>query len=687
MSPPLTSIKGFEDHLEEFLAPLRDREDLSVCAVTESGHRWVLRSPGCELEEDQRPGRYDCRRLEQRFDAIGGTREIWLCGGGDRGLDGLIGALGESALQLELLEDSREGLCEELGVSYETLNSIYTIGSDPGLLLDPSRALARILEHLTAFDRRWRAGFWQVEGAELVPLQSCERSQPESHRLDAGILGRCISERQGIIADQRDLDSQCGELEPEFTGARSLAVTPMFGREEPIGCLAVWSGRARSFDSATMGLLTAFAFQGAMILNHERLYRERLEDAQLRREMQVGAEIQRTLLRARIPRECPHLDVGVLSLPSRQIDGDFFEFLDYGGGLLDVLIADAMGKGLSAAMLGAAVKNEFFRATSATPGGGRDGDRPSLELVLDRVNRGISSQLRSLGSFVTACLARFDFRDRTLRWVDCGHTNTLHWQARSGRVVVLEHDPEGRVNLPLGVDPDSRFEAARVGFSPGDAFVFYSDGVTEAMNPAREMFGIERLIGLIVAHHELSAPRLAARVESAVADFSGGRQQSDDLSCLVLKLRSEDLQPPGEPPFLEIPAEAGHLVEVRDFVARVVRGLPELEEREDVLNRIQVAVVEATTNVIRHGYGGEREGFVRIERELSSDELRFVVLDQGSTFDPQGAPPPAFDGTRESGFGVFLQREIMQEIRYQPGRGSTNQLTLIWNRGQGDESR
>jgi len=582
---------------------------------------------------------------------------------------GLAGALVATADRFVELQEEHEALFEELGTSYDSLSSIYEIGSDPSLLLSPERALAKILERALAFEVDLHAVAWLVHDGRLVPAQWRNTDAPEPRPADVGLVGRALSERRGIIVNR----SPGAGDEPELVQAQRIAVAPMICRDDAIGALVVWHAAPGAFDSRLMGLLGSLASQAAMILEQNRLRQEAVEGERLRQEMDIGGRIQKTLLLGSPPSEVAAVDIGAVAEASRKVDGDFFGFFPHSDEVLDVLVGDVMGKGIPAALVGAAVKSQFLRfaATLAPSGERREPAEPAA--VVAAVHEALHAKLVELGRFVTAVYARLDLGAGTVTYVDCGHTNTLHLQRASNTVGILQHDPEGPVNLPLGILPDTRFEQVVVPFRAGDAFVFYSDGLTEAEGESGRLFGIDALAAQVAAHAAAPAQTLANRLCEAVKDFAAEGGPNDDLTCIVVKTGCR------KGAVLEIPARSGQLERVRDFVSACCRRAPGPEIDSLVVGELHLALTEAVSNVIRHGQLGKEET-LRIEAEIDVRSFRFVLLDRGRPFDPERVEEPCFDGTQDGGFGVYMIRNLMDETEYTRDERGRNRLVLVKRR-------
>ena len=246
-------------------------------------------------------------------------------------------------------------------------------------------------------------------------------------------------------------------------------------------------------------------------------------------ELDTAARIQRRLLLGHPPAEAGPLTIAHLAIPSQWVDGDFYDFMPQSEGVMDVVVGDVMGKGVPAALVGAAVKAAFLRAMAEERASACQGT-PSPAAILTRAHTALIAQLEALETFATLCYARFDTTAGTLTFIDCGHVRPLHLQAAEGGLTALEG-----YNLPLGFPEVGPFREVTVPFVPGDLVVIYSDGLTEAADAGGVMFGEERLKEAIRRHRRLSPADLIAAVRREIADFTGDDEFRDDFTTVVVQ--------------------------------------------------------------------------------------------------------------------------------------------------------
>ena len=270
------------------------------------------------------------------------------------------------------------------------------------------------------------------------------------------------------------------------------------------------------------------------VFSHDITQRRKAERALARarqRELETGSKIQSTLLVGRSPADLQGADVAALTIPSRQIDGDFYEFLQHTSSCFDVLVGDVMGKGVPAALVGAATKNQFLRVLGTDLRYQSPGRLPEPQEIVAAVHQKITQDMIVVESFATVCYARIDSEKRELSFVDCGHTGTVHYHAADGKAEVLRG-----TNMPLGFRIQEQYEQHSVPLGVGDLLVFYSDGVTEAMNAREELFGEVRLASAIEKHHEDDPQGLTETLCRQIREFTGSDTFRDDLTILVIRV-------------------------------------------------------------------------------------------------------------------------------------------------------
>jgi PAS domain S-box-containing protein len=491
-----------------------------------------------------------------------------------------------------------------------------------------------------------------------------------------GPTGTCIRTGQIQIAKNIATDPKMAPWRADAfrRGYASSVAIPLGDTATPFGALTIYSSEIEAFGDEEMQLLTELAGDlsyGIMSLRTQADRERAKAEAVVReREVAIGFRIQQMLLLDEPPRDITGLRVATLSIPSQRIAGDFYSFFAHQDASLDIIVADVMGKGIPAALLGAAAKSHFTQALchliALSPAGALRPPREVVPLAL----AGMGRHLIELESFVTLCYARVNLIRRRLDLVDCGHTGVI--QVRSGtEFCEMIHGD----NLPLGIREGEIFDQISIPFEAGDVFVFYSDGVTEASNPAGELFGDDRLMACIRMNGHLAPDAMVSAIRTAVVAFTGSNQLADDLTCVAVEV-GERPRPLARDE-IEISSDLRELSRAREFVRAFCRGLPGSVLDEDRVAELELAVNEATSNIMKHAYHGRTDQRINLEAEAFPDRVTIRLHHLGDSFDPSAVAPPSFDGSRESGFGVYLVTMSVDDVRYYRDERGGNCIALV----------
>lgn len=261
----------------------------------------------------------------------------------------------------------------------------------------------------------------------------------------------------------------------------------------------------------------------------QQLMQEQGEKERLEEELRIARQIQMSLLPAQGVAGLPGVRVAALCLPAAEVGGDYYDLLPLGETRMGVLVADVSGKGTSAALYMAELKGLVLSLS-------RIYESPAK--LLSEANRILAANMDSR-SFVTMTYAVVDTAARRMRYARAGHNPLIHFQARTGLTRVLT--PAG---LGLGLDPGDRFdkilEEDEVPLDPGDFFLFFTDGLSEAMNPGAELFGEGRLRRILEDSGRLTSEELKEKILEEVRRFVGDADPHDDMTLVVLKIVPEE---------------------------------------------------------------------------------------------------------------------------------------------------
>jgi len=261
----------------------------------------------------------------------------------------------------------------------------------------------------------------------------------------------------------------------------------------------------------------------------ENLLQTAAEKKRLDEELRIARQIQMSLL-PRGALSFPGLGVTALCVPAREVGGDYYDFFRLGADRIGVLIADVSGKGTYAALYMAELKGLVLSLSQIY--------HSPRQLLLE-VNRIISENLDTR-SFITMTYGVIDLGARVLTFARAGHTPLLYLpgDCAGGEIQVLT--PSGLVvglRIPGAQEKfDELLEESRVELHTGDVFVFYTDGISEAMNRDSDLFGDSRLGKLVAEHGHLETGELRERILREIESFVDGADQHDDMTMILIKV-------------------------------------------------------------------------------------------------------------------------------------------------------
>lgn len=305
-------------------------------------------------------------------------------------------------------------------------------------------------------------------------------------------------------------------------GAEHLLGVPIAVDGVPKGILVVGDKESRTgvgpFPESDRRTLELLANQAAIALENAELHRQALEKERLEHEIELASEIQRQILPKEVP-DLPGFELAGWNRPARHIGGDYFDFLPMPAGHLGLIVGDVSGKGVPAALLVSTLHSALHLLAERGP--------VSPEMVA-RLNRHILASSAS-NKFITLFAAELDPATGVVDFVNAGHNPGIVLRA-SGQVERL-----GPGGLPLGLMANVGWRSERLELAPGDLLCLYSDGITEAVSPSDEEFGIERLEALLAETAGLPLERRLERLAEAVTGFAAGQPQGDDQTFLLVR--------------------------------------------------------------------------------------------------------------------------------------------------------
>jgi len=550
------------------------------------------------------------------------------------------------------------------------LELLSEMGRDFASSLDIQGSLERAVSHITDYVK--------AEGGALFLLDdegktlSCHACVGATDIVgltlpsDQGIVGRCVqNDRSEIVRDVQNDPNFYGKFD-EQTGytTRSILCATLSVKDERIGAIELINKRGGDhlFEESDLRLLESMCASAALAINNARMAEALVEQERFARELELAAEIQRSLLP---DSGDENFAVHGLNVPARTVSGDFFDFFQMEDGRICFNLGDVSGKGMNAALLMAKTAS-LFRCLGKTihqPG-----------RLMARINAEIC-ETAARGMFVTMVVGIYEPRTGIMRFANAGHEPPLFFDA-AGEITAFPADAP-----PVGISP---YVVGEEGYPEeellldGGAFYIFTDGVTEgylADGSEMEVVGLTEI--LIANKLRPTAERLAEVVRKV--DLGSGPLRDDitilavdDLaqklgrdSAVVTDKRAleADASEEEEVVQLDIPARADRLRLVRSAVTQAGEIC---DYDNETIQDVVIAVDEALQNVIRHAYGNRGDGEITITISRAPNKFVVHIRDYADSIDISKVKPRDLDDVRPGGLGTHFIREVMDEVSFLP---------------------
>src|SRR2546423_835202 len=548
--------------------------------------------------------------------------------------------------------------------------------------------MATILQRL-----RIRRGGLAKGESEVIQIRDAGQNQqmmasPMDIAPNDPIVAYFLSAPGAIEVDKLHLASPA--LQAMKDAGVKLAI-PLVSQGELVGLLNLGPRLSeQDYSTDDRALLNELSTQAAPALRVAQLVREKriqeVERERIEQELRVARLIQLTLLPKEIP-ELPGWQISSYYQPAREVGGDFYDFLFFEDGRMGIVIGDVTDKGVPAALVMATTRS-ILRSTahaSISPG-------KVLEQANDLLHPDIPPKM-----FVTCLYAILDPVSGHLEYANAGH-DLPHWR-HNGKVTELR-----ATGMPLGLMPEMFYEEKEVTLGAGDSVLFYSDGLVEAHNPQREMFGFPRLARLLEekGHGTPAIDYLLAELSV----FTGKDwEQEDDVTLVTLRREERESKVKNIPNVSTQPGDDESqnnphwrtLAEMllpsipgneRQAMEQATQAVQELHLSTRRLEHLKTAVAEATMNAMEHGNHYQPDVPVIIQVQASATTLAVRISDQGEGPADIEAETPDLEAKLAElqtprGWGLFLIKNLVDEM-FIINNNSHHTIELIINLEEGD---
>ncbi len=530
---------------------------------------------------------------------------------------------------------------------------------------------------MTTSRKRRLLGRKRSEGPGVLPERgSLARVTPESPAVGIAPNDPLVAYLQGGAVDIEALELDSPALRELKAAGVKLAV-PLISQGELIGVLHLGPRLSeQEYSSDDRKLLDDLAAQAAPALRIGQLVREQEAEAAMRQrfeqELEVAHLIQQHFLPKKLP-DVPGWQIAAYYRPAREVGGDFYDVIPLPDGRIGFVVGDVTDKGVPAALIMSATRS-LLRASAQRliePG-----------LVLERLNEQMCPDMPEK-MFVTCLYGVLEPSTGHLRFANAGHD--VPYVATANGIVELRAR-----GMPLGLMTGMVYEEKELTLAPGDRVLLHSDGIAEAHDQDREMFGFPRL-----AQTMADAPTgesLIHHVLDVLEAFTGAdHEQEDDITMVSLERAAEGVAERSGPDLVAEFALESAPGNERTAIAQVEQAVAGTGLNPAQLENLKTAVGEATMNAMEHGnqYRADRPVRIRVLRDQTS--LRVRVIDQGELVALPEPEAPDLEAKLEGqqkarGWGMFLIEKLVDKTHVSGEDGGHTLELVVHLEGVSDDA-
>ena len=417
-----------------------------------------------------------------------------------------------TAIQNSLAIDELKKVNRKLDSRVQRLNALFELSKEFGLFSENVR-VAKLLIYSVI-------GQFLVSKYAVVTFESGNVEILES-KIPPGNFDQLILDDKFKAIDEAIGKERIQKDFPELYEMGLELIVPMQIQGKTKGLIFLCCRiNKMDFSETDIEFIYSVGSLAIISLENNRLFKEALEKQKIEEELEIARDIQKNLLPKRIP-EYSNFEIAAFNLSSKQVGGDYFDIISLSEKDFLVAIGDVSGKGVPAALLMANLQ-AFLRISS------KHGMQlnEATSLINDLITENTSD-----GKFITFFWAIFDNQNKKINYINAGHNPPL--LVRNGNIRKLD-----KGGIIFGVMKTiTPYEEETIQLEQGDSIIFFTDGITEAMNKSGEEFSEERLEKIAEETSCNSAKETLKTIKEEVQNFSSGTIQSDDITLIVIKIR------------------------------------------------------------------------------------------------------------------------------------------------------
>ena len=382
------------------------------------------------------------------------------------------------------------------------------------------------------------------------------------------------------------------------------------------------------------------------------------EGARIESELNLARGIQNNMLPSTFPAFPEHKEIDIYAkmIPAKEVGGDFYDMFLIDDNHLAITIADVSGKGVPAALI-MMISRTLIKNTAL--------NKFSVDEVFYKVNN-LMCEGNTMDSFVTSWFGILDLKTGKMEYVNAGHNAPLIYKNKDKKIEFIKDKP----NLVLAAMNNTKYTKHELKLEPGDRLFLYTDGVTEATNINKELYGNDRLQNYLNNNVSKSLTDTINGLKMDIDNFVGKEKQFDDITMLELLFKEYKTKENSK----EFNANTK---ELNNVISYLDDYLNENNISKKIVNQLELVIEELFVNICNYAYEG-KSGYFKITLENNDNKIIITLEDEGIKFNPLEKEEPdttlSIEERNVGGLGILLAKKNLDNIKY---RREDNKNILI----------
>lgn len=383
-------------------------------------------------------------------------------------------------------------------------------------------------------------------------------------------------------------------------------------------------------------------------------------------DMQALYHLRERLLKCKIPKNIPGINIEASTLTHEQLEGVFCDIFQPNKNIIDIVLGQVIGKGGAPFLLANAIKmkvmyfaNPFYHIHHYEKKLSWEKNILNPENILKKLHAEIVPLLVEIKYFVTMLYGRFNLKLNTFTFIDCGGGKPLQYSCEKKNFIELKG-----TNLPLGKALEDAYHPVEVSFKPGDLFTFSFSTLHNHSYVEDQPLLPHNQAKMIETYYPMGTAAILEALEKSVAVFARNQGIKEDLTSIIIKINEEKVIENGHEASAKFLSNLSQLQAVQNFITHIAQYAPGNAER--LIFEMRIVIDEIFCNVVKHGYQNQQNQEILIDCIAKEKGLEVTISDKGISFDPSSINYPSLTGNQIGGYGWLIIQRLCDHVYYSP---------------------